>query len=127
MAVGLASATANSILSVLRNTAFAAIAAPVIELHIADPGAAGTTSTSAGSAARNAVTWNAPAGGSMTLATLPAWTNGGATETLSHLDIWTAAAGTFFQSGALTTPQAWVSTNTFTMTTLTLNYTPIAA
>lgn len=127
MTAGLAAAHANSILNVLRNTAYAAIAAPVVQLHTADPGVAGTTAVSVGSATRNAVTWNAPASGSMTVSTLSAWTNGGTSETITHLSIWTASAGTFVQSGALTASQAWVSTNTLTMTTLTLSYTPIAA
>jgi hypothetical protein len=128
MTTGLAAATANSILGVLRNAAYAAIATPFVELHIADPGAAGTTSVSAGSTTRNAVTWNAPSGGSMTVNTLTAWTNGGASESISHVAIFTAStAGTFVQSGALTVAQAWVSTNTLTLTTFTLSYTPIAA
>jgi hypothetical protein len=128
MAVGLAASAANSILSVYRNTSYAAVATPFVQIHTADPGAAGTTGVSVGSATRNAVTWNAPSGGSMTLATLGAWTNGGTSETISHISIWTAStAGTFLQSAALTVSQAWASTNTLTITTLTLSYTPIAA
>lgn len=128
MTVGLASATANSILNVYRGTAFAAVTTPFVQLHTADPGAAGTTAVSAGSTTRNAITWNAPSGGSMTLATLGAWTNGGTSETISHCSLWTAStAGTFLQSFALTASQAWVSTNTLTLTTFTLSYTPIAA
>lgn len=119
---------ANATLNVLRNTAFSAIATPFIQLHTADPGASGTTAVSVGSATRNAVVWNAASGGSMTLSTLSAWTNGGTSETLTHISIWSASsAGTFYWSGALTASQAWVSTNTFTLTTLTLSFTPIAA
>ena len=102
------------------------VAAPAVELHTADPGVAGTTGVSAGDTTRRLVTWNAPAAGAMTLLSQPAWTNGGTSETLTDLAIWTAVAGSFYQSGALTASQAWVSTNTFTMTTLTLNFTPIA-
>lgn len=127
MTRGLNATTAAAFLNVLRNTAITAIAAPAIELHTADPGAAGGTAISAGDATRRLVTWNAPAAGAMTLLSLPAWTNGGTSETLSDLAIYTAVAGSFYQSGALTASQAWVSTNTFTMTTLTLNFTPIAA
>jgi len=119
---------ANATLNVLRNTAFSAIATPFVQLHTADPGASGTTAVSVGSATRNAVVWNAASGGSMTLSTLSAWTNGGTSETLTHISIWSAAsAGTFYWSGALSSSQAWVSTNTFTLTTLTLSFTPIAA
>lgn len=128
MAVGLSTTTANNILSVFRGTAFAAVTTPFVQLHTGDPGAAGTANISAGSTTRNAITWNAPSGGSMSLNTLSAWTNGGASETITHCSLWTASsAGTFLQSFALTTPQAWVSTNTLTLTSFTLSYTPIAA
>lgn len=128
MTAGLAAATANGWLNVYRNTAASAVATPFVQLHTADPGAAGTTAVSVGSATRNAVTWNAASGGSMTLATLSAWTNGGTSETITHISIWTASsAGTFLQSAPLTASQAWVSTNTLTITTLTFSYTPIAA
>jgi hypothetical protein len=81
-----------------------------------------------GSTTRNAVTWNAASGGSMTLNTLAAWTNGGTSETLTHVSIFGAAsAGTFYWSFALSSSQAWVSTNTFTITTFTVSFTPIAA
>jgi len=128
MTVGLAAAHANGILSVYRGTALTAVTTPFIQLHTGDPGAAGTTSVSAGSTTRNAITWNAPSGGSMTLNTLAAWTNGGTSETISHCSLWDAStAGNFKQSFALTASQAWVSTNTLTLTTFTLSYTPIAA
>jgi hypothetical protein len=128
MTVGLKDTQANAFLNVYRNVAAAAVATPFIQLHTADPGAAGTTAISVGSTTRNAIVWNAASGGSMTLSTLSAWTNGGTSETISHVSLWTAAAaGTFLQSFALTASQAWVSTNTLTITTFTLNFTPIAA
>lgn len=128
MTVGIAATQANAFLNVYRNTAATAVATPFIQLHTADPGAAGTTAVSAGSTTRNAITWNAPSGGSMTLATLGSWTNGGTSETLTHVSLWTAStAGTFLQSFALTASQAWVSTNTFTISTFTVSFSPIAA
>lgn len=129
MTVGLSAVNAaNAFLNIFRNTTFTAVATPFIQLHTADPGASGTTAVSAGSTTRNAITWNAPSGGSMTLASLSAWTNGGTSETLSHCSLWSAStAGTFYWSFALTATQAWVSTNTFTISTFTLSFTPIAA
>lgn len=128
MTAGLAPSLANQILEIYRNVAPTLVATPFIQLHTGDPGAAGTANISVGSTTRNAVTWNAAAAGSMTLASLAAWTNGGTSETITHISIFTAAtAGTFKQSAALTASQAWVSTNTLTLTTLTLSYTPIAA
>lgn len=129
MVVGYASGHAASILNVLRNTAYAAIATPFVQLHTADPGAAGTTAVSVGDATRKAIAWNAPSAGSMSVtAAVGPWTNGGTSETLTHISIWTASsAGTFITSIALTASQAWVSTNTFTLNTCTLALTPIAA
>lgn len=129
MAVGLSPVNlANAWLNVLRGTTFTGIATPFVEIHTADPGVNGTTAVSAGSTTRNAPVWSAASAGSMSLTSLSAWTNGGTSETISHLAIFGAAsAGTFYWSGALTTPQAWVSTNTLTITTLTLSVTPLAA
>jgi hypothetical protein len=129
MTVGIAAAVANADLNRFRNTAGAALGATIyVQLHTADPGAAGTTGVSAGSTTRNAITWNAASAGSMTLATLSAWTNGGTSETISHVSLWDAStSGTFLHSFALSASQAWVSTNTLTLTTFTLSRTPIAA
>ena len=129
MTVGLSAVNmANAILNIYRGTTFTGIATPFVQLHTADPGASGTTAVSAGSTTRNAITWNAPSGGVMTLNTLAAWTNGGTSETITHVTLWSASsAGTFYQSFALTASQAWVSTNTLTLTSFTITYTPIAA
>ena len=133
MTVGLASAnTADNFLKIFRgggnSVTFSAVTTPFVQIHTGDPGAAGTTAISAGSSTRNAVAFAAPSTGSMSLSSLSAWTNGGTSETISDLSIWSASSsGTFHWSGALTTPQAWVSTNTLTITTLTLSITPIAA
>jgi hypothetical protein len=128
MVVGLAAASANSILNVYRNTAYAAIATVFVQLHTADPGAAGVTAVSVGSTTRNQATWNAAAAGAMTISALAAWTNAGTTETISHISLWTlSSAGVFLQSAALSVAQAWLATNTLTLTTFTFSYTPIAA
>jgi hypothetical protein len=129
MAVGLSAVNmANAILNIYRGTTFTGIATPFIAIHIGDPGSAGTANNSAGDATRKAIVWAAPSAGSMALSTLSAWTNGGTSETITHVSLWSlSSAGTFYQSFALTASQAWVSTNTLTITTFTINYTPIAA
>jgi hypothetical protein len=70
-----------------------------------------------------------PSGGSISMTgTAGPWTNVSTTETISDIGIWTAStAGTFNASGALTANQPWVNTNTFTLTSLTIAITPIAA
>lgn len=131
MALGLSPVNmANAILNIYRGTTFTGIATPFIQLHnsAADPGVNGTANISAGSATRNAIVWNAASAGSITLSTLSAWTNGGTSETISYVSLFSASsAGTFYQSFSLSTPQAWVSTNTLTITTFTISITPLAA
>lgn len=126
MTAGLSASRANSILSVLRNTAYSAVATPFVKLHTGDPGAAGTANASAVTT-RNAVTWNAPSGGSMTLNTLSSWSMT-TSETITHISIWDAStAGTFIESWALSSGVAVVNGSTFSITTLTLSFSPIAA
>jgi hypothetical protein len=123
---GFAAATANSFLNVKRNVAYAAIATPFVQLHTGDPGAAGTTAVAAVTT-RNAITWNAASGGSMTLATLGAFT-GVSSETITHVSIWTAStAGTFIESWALTAGVPIIAASTLTFSSFTLALTPVAA
>ena len=120
--------TANAFLNIFRGTTFTGISTPFAQIHTGDPGSAGTSNVSVGSTTRNAITWNAASAGSMTLATLGAWTNGGTSETITHVSLWSASsAGTFYWSIALSASQAWISTNTLTITTFTLASSPIAA
>lgn len=100
-----------------------------VKLHIGDPGAAGATAPAVGDATRKQATMAAASGGSKSMTgTAGPWTNTGATETISDISIWSAStAGTFNLSAALTANQPWVNTNTFTLTTLTISITPIAA
>ena len=100
-----------------------------VKLHTADPGASGATAAAAGDATRKQATMAAASGGSKAMTgTAGPWTNASTTETLTHISLWTASsAGTFNGSGALTASQAWVNTNTFTLTSLSIAITPIAA
>jgi hypothetical protein len=126
MTVGITAAQANAFLNVYRNTAATAVATPFVQLHTADPGAAGTTSV-AGASTRNAITWNAASGGSMTLNTLSDFT-GTTSETITHVSLWTASsAGTFLQSFALTASQAIINGSTLHFSSFTVSFSPIAA
>jgi hypothetical protein len=100
-----------------------------VKLHTADPGASGATAAAAGDTSRKQATMAAAAGGSKAAsASVGPWTNAGTSETVSHISLWTAStAGTFNASGVLAASQAWVSTNTLTLTALTVSVTPIAA
>lgn len=124
MATGLTAAVINGWL----DGTFATVTC-FVKLHIGDPGAAGATLPSVGSTTRVQATMAAASGGSKAMTSMAStWTNGGATETLSHISLWTAStAGTFNGSAALTASQAWVNTNTFALTSLSIAITPVAA
>lgn len=99
-----------------------------VKLHTADPGAAGTTAAAVGDATRKQATMAAASGGSKAAsASVGPWTNGGTSETLSHISLWTASsAGSVNATAALSSSQAWANTNTFTLTSLSIAITPIA-
>lgn len=120
---------ANVWLNILRNTTGTAVAAVYVKLHTGDPGASGASNAAVGSTSRPAITWAAASGGAMSMnGTAPSWTNGGTSETLTHISFWTdPSAGNFLGSCALTASQPWASTNTFTLSTQTWTITPIAA
>ena len=124
MTIGVAAPVANGWLDGTYATATS-----YTKLHTADPGAAGATAAAVGSTTRVQATMGAAAAGVKAMTSMAStWTNGGTSETLSHLSLWTAAAaGTFNGSATLTTPQAWVSTNTFALTSLSISISPIAA
>jgi hypothetical protein len=124
MARGLAAAAVNGWLD-----GTFATASCFIKLHVGDPGAAGANNAAAGDTTRKQATMASASGGSKAAsASVGPWTNGGTSETLSDISIWSAStAGTFNGSAALTANQAWASTNTFTLTALTIAITPIAA
>lgn len=125
--------TANAWLAVLRGNAagvtFTAPAVQAVKLHVGDPGAAGTASPAVGDATRKAVGFGAPVAGSMSMSTTaPVWTNAGTDEQLSHITTWdSTTAGSFQYSAALTAAQNWSNGNTFTLTTLVVALTPLAA
>jgi hypothetical protein len=127
MTVGIASSFANSILELFRGTTFTAPAGCFVKLHLSDPGAAGASGTPSANTTRNAATFSAASGGSMSLSALSAWTMT-ASETVSHISLWSASTGgTFLQSAALTTPVPVINGSTLTVNTLTLSYSPVAA
>ena len=130
MAVGLASAIANSILDALcRSVAWSEPAAFYVKLHTADPGASGATAA-AGETTRQAVTFSAASAGAITNSADITWTSVSTSETYSHVSFWDASsAGTFLGSDALASSVAVTAGDTFTIAAgdLDINLTPIAA
>ena len=126
MTAGLAATHANEILNVYRATTLTGITL-YVKLHTGDPGAAGTANASAVTT-RNACTFNAAASGSISLTSSPTAFTMTATETLTHISLWDASSGgTFKRSAALSASKSVGNTDTFTLTTLTLAFTPLAA
>lgn len=105
MAVGIASGEAAKILDAYGNaTNLTAPTAFWIQLHTADPGAAGTTAI-AGNATRKQVSFGAASGGAIANDTAVSWTSGevDTSEDYTHWSAWTASsAGTFLWSGTVT-------------------------
>lgn len=120
---------ANAWLNVLRGTTFTGITSVFVKLHTGDPGSAGTTAAAAGSTTRPAITWAAASGGAIAMnGTAPSWTNGGASETLSHISFWdNATAGNFLGSAALSSSQAWNTGNVYTLSSQGWSLSPLAA
>lgn len=131
MTVGYSSANIATPLlnAAARATNWTAPIAQFVKLHVGDPGAAGANNAAAGSTTRVVMTYAAPSGNAVAqTGTSPVWTNGGTTETLTHISVWDAVtAGNFLYSIALTSSQAWVSGNTFTLTSASITVSPIAA
>jgi hypothetical protein len=132
MAEGLSTTLVSNWLNTLRaaGAAFGPVAAEYAQLHTANPGAAGTTAISVGSATRVILTHAASSAGSALAltGTNPSWTNGGTSETITDISLWTASSsGTFLFSVALTSSKAWASGDTFTLNSLGVSLTPQAA
>jgi hypothetical protein len=117
MAVGLASTQAAGILDALGNaTNYTAPTAFWIQLHTADPGAAGTTAI-AGNATRKSVSFGLASGGLISNDVAVTWSSGevDTSEDYTHWTAWTlVSAGVFIASG-LMTANAVVSGDTFTV------------
>lgn len=123
MADGFSSTFANALLNVLENVAPTTYATVYVELHTAAPGTAGTTSVSVGSTTRASLTFGAASAGSIAASTQPTWTNGGTSETITDIAVWSAAtSGTFLFSSALSASKAWASGDTLQLTSLSVAF-----
>jgi hypothetical protein len=124
----LSSTVANAALGIFNATAPTTYGTVYVQLHTADPGTAGTTAVSAGSTTRVAVVFGTASAGAVTMTTSnPQWTNGGTSETITAISIWSASSsGTFLASGQLSSSQAWSSGNIIQLSTLSISI-PTAA
>jgi hypothetical protein len=118
MALGLSAAVANDVLDAIGNNSSITtlpMAEFWIQLHTADPGAAGTNAV-AGNATRKQVSFGAPANGLMSNDADIVWTTGevDTSEDYTHWSCWDGVAGTFKGSGEVTA-NAVVTADTFTI------------
>jgi hypothetical protein len=104
MAVGFAVGTANSILnSLARATAWTPPAACYIQLHVGDPGAAGTANVAAETDRVQGTFGSAASGGAISNTAALTWTAVAGAEDYTHYSAWSAStSGTFLFSGTVT-------------------------
>lgn len=102
MTVGMATNTANKFLDAIGNAAAYSVAQLYMQLHVADPGAAGTTSV-ATETTRKAVSFAAASGGSMANDAAITWVAIAGSQDATHFSLWDAvSAGVFVGSGTIT-------------------------
>ena len=117
---GIAAAGANTALDAIRTDT------PFIQLHTADPGAAGTTAI-ATETTRKAVTFSAASGGVMTNSAQIQWTSIAGSQDATFFTIWNASsAGTFKYSGTITA-NAYTAGDTYTFAVSALTLTIVVA
>lgn len=122
MTVGLNTVNgANAMLGALAGTVY-------VQLHTADPGAAGTTSIS-GTTTRQSMTLAAASGGSRAASTQPAWSAwASGTETITHISLWSAASsGNFIASAAASASKTMTNGDTLTLSSYSISLSPLAA
>lgn len=131
MTRGFASGRMNAMIDAgLRSagTNLTAVTQAYAQLHTGDPGAAGTANISAGSTTRVAINHSAVAGGSMALSNSPQWTNGGTSETVTDISVWSASTGgTLLYTIQLTASKGWGSGDLLTLNTCSVGVSPLAA
>lgn len=102
MTVGMAVNTANKILDAIGNAVAYSVAQTYMQLHIGDPGAAGTANT-ATETSRKSVSFGAAAAGSMANDVAITWVAIAGSQDATHFSLWDAAtAGVFVGSGTIT-------------------------
>lgn len=117
MATGFASAAADAVLNAICNNTAYQIAATYVQLHTAEPGAAGTTSI-ANETSRKAASWGAPQAGAAGYRKILndaviTWTNITGSQDATHFSLWDAStAGNFIGSGTITA-NAYTAGDTF--------------
>jgi hypothetical protein len=116
MALGLAAAVANGFLNALaRATNYTAPVGIFVQLHVGDPGAAGT-SNPATETTRKAVTFGSVAsGGSIANTVAVTWTNIAGTQDATNYSLWDAVSGGNFLGSGTITAAGYTAGDTYNM------------
>jgi hypothetical protein len=104
VAVGLAVGVANAILDALcRSVTWSEPDAVYVQLHIGDPGAAGTSNPATETTRMQGTFGSAADAGAISNTAALTWTSVSADEDYTHISVWSAATdGTFLFSGTVT-------------------------
>lgn len=102
MATGISSYLANKWLDALGNNVAFSVTACFVQLHVGDPGAAGTANT-ATETTRKSVSFAAASGGAMASDADVTWTNISGSQDATHFTAWDGiTGGSFLFSGTIT-------------------------
>ena len=113
MALGLQNAALNPMAQALADLL------DFMSLHTAEPSAAGSNESTAG---RQAIAWDAPSNGDISLTGTEAFTGGAASGPCTHAGFWSASsAGTFYGAYAIIGDQTFNAAGEYTITDATLN------
>jgi hypothetical protein len=127
MAGGFSAYLADKLLGWLGGTGPGTAPAVYVQLHTGDPGANGTSSVSSVTT-REAVTFSAASGGTLSASNEPAWTSWAGTngETEEYISLWdnaTYGSGNFLDSVQLEENVTVNTGNTLTLQSLSISFT----
>lgn len=113
MGVGASAAVVDAILdSLLNGTAPTTYTNPYVQLHVGEPGAAGTANIAGETTREQAAGTFVPSGGSCTNPDAINWTSVSTAETYTYVSLWSlATGGTFIASGTITANAVEVGDN----------------
>lgn len=113
MTTGASSTLVDAFLaSILNGTAFTPYTGPYVQLHVGDPGAAGTANPAGETTREQATGTFVIAAGATTNPAAIAWSSVTTAETYTYISLWSAASGgTFLASGTITANPVAVGDN----------------
>lgn len=130
MATGFAASRANKMLdAVCGRTTYTAESAVYIQLHVGDPGAAGTSNTATETTRKQSTFGSAASAGSISNTAVLTWTNIAGSQDATHYSAWDASSGGTFLFSGTVTANSYTAGDTFEVAigALTVSLTSIAS